>query len=375
MTGGIEMNDQGHFGLLETIALTTLVIVSKIFYTSMAAVVKSVGTAAWYETWVSCFVSIIFFLLICLLMKRFPGMDIVEIYEAVLGKIIGKVLGFTLSCYMLYYAATSLREFFEVIKAYVLPNTKDSIIYISFLGVMALIAYKGLESIARLSYITCLPILVGLLLILVMAYPYYNPDLLKPYGGYGLGKTLTVGFMRSSSFQEVLVLTIIVKSIQGKDNFIKAGLISLALSGIIVSISLLTYTMMFTYSMGGENISGLFQMSRTIYYSRYLQRVETIFLFPWVISALITAAVSKYLALYLYSNIFEINNYKPLILPFSFLIYILAVIPKNVVEFTEIYLPFTREYSLGFVYGIPILVLMIVLITGRRGEKPNAEKN
>lgn len=369
------MNNQGHFGLLETIALTTLVIVSKIFYTSLAAMVKAVGTAAWYATLISCFSSIVFFLMICLLMKRFPGMNIVEIYEQVLGKIVGKVLGFLWPCYLLYYAATSSREFFEVIKAYVLSNTRESIIYISFIGVMALIAYVGLESIVRLSYITFLPIMVGLFLILIMAHPYYDPDLLKPYWGYGFGKTLTIGFLRSSAYQEVLTLIMIVKSIQGKDNSVKAGLISLVLSGMIFSISVLTYTMMFTYSMGGENLSGLFQMSRSIYYSRYLQRVETIFLFPWVVSSLITAGVALYLALYLYGNVFEINNYKPLILPFSFLIYMVAVIPKNVVEFTEIYLSFVREYSLGFAYGIPILVLLIALITGRRGEKPSAEES
>lgn len=369
------MNNQGHFGLFEVISLTTLVIVSKIFYTSMAAVVKAVGTAAWYETLISCLVSIVFFLLIYLLIKRFPGKNIVEIYEAVLGKIAGKALGFLWPCYLLYYAATSSREFFEVIKAYVLPSTKDSIIYISFIGVMALIAYKGLESITRVSYITFIPILVGLLLILIMAHPYYDPDLLKPYWGYGLRKTLTIGFLRSSAYQEVLTLIIIVKSLQGKDSFIKAGLISLVLSGVIFSVSLLTYTMMFTYSMGGENLSGVFQMARAIYYSRYLQRVETIFLFPWVVSSLITAAVALYLALYLYSDVFELDDYKPLILPFSCLIYILAVLPKNVVEFTEIYLSLVREYSLGFAYGIPILVLLIAVITGRRGEKPNAKED
>jgi spore germination protein (amino acid permease) len=313
--------------------------------------------------------------MIYLLVKRFPDMNIVEIYEAVLGKIIGKVVVILWPCYLIYYAAICSREFFEVIKTYILPNTKDSIIYISFIGVMALMAYKGIESIVRLSYISFIPIMAGLFLIVIMAYPYYDPDLLKPYWGYGLGKTLTIGFLRSSVYQEVLILVIIVKSIQGKGNFVKAGLISLVLSGMIFSICTLTYIMMFTYSMGGENLSGMYQMARAIYYSRYLQRVETIFLFPWVISSLITAAVAQYLALYLYSSVFKINNYKPLTLPFSFLIYVLAMLPKNVVEFTAIYLLLIREYSLGFVYGIPILVLLVALITGRRGEKPSAEEN
>ena len=177
------MDKQGSFGLLETIALTSLVIMSKILYTSIPVVVKSTGTASWYETLISCFVSIVFFLIIYQLVRRFPGMDIVEVYEAVLGKVIGKVLGLLFACYLVYYSATSIREFLEMIKAYVLPNTKESIIYISFIGVIVLIVYKGLESLARLSYISFFPILGGLILILIMAYPYYNPDYLKPYMG------------------------------------------------------------------------------------------------------------------------------------------------------------------------------------------------
>lgn len=369
------MNKQGHFGLFETIALTALVMVSKVLYTSMAVVVKTTGTAAWYTTLISCIVSIVFFLIIYLLIRRFPGMDIVEIYEAVLGKVIGKVLGFSFACYLVFYTATSTREFFEVIKVYVFPNTKDSIIYISFIGVIVLIVYKGLESLARLSYISFFPILGGLLLILIMAYPYYNPDYLKPYMGYGLSNTLTIGLLRTSTYEEVLNLVIIVKLIHGRGNLLKAGLISLVLAGVIFGISLLSYIMMFTYSVGGEYLSGIFEMSKAIYFSRYFQRVETIFLFPWVVSSLITAASAYYSSLYLYCTTFKINNYKPLILPFSFLIYMLAVMPKNVIEFMQFNLAFVRKYSFSFIYGIPILVLLVAIITGKRSEKPDAKKN
>lgn len=369
------VNNQGHFGLFETTALVTIVIVSKIFYTSMGVLVKSTGTAAWYETIISCIASIIFFLLIYLLVKRFPGMNIVEIYEAVLGKAAGRAAAFLWPCYLIYYSAICSREFFEVIKTYVLPNTRDGIIFISFIGVMALISYKGIESIARLSYISFYPVIAGLFLILILAYPNYNPDYLKPYMGYGLKNTLTIGLLRSSAYEEVLTLILIVKSIHGTDNFLKAGIISLVLAGIIFSVSTMLYIMMFTYSVGSENLSGMFHIARTIYFSRYFQRVETIFLFPWVVTSLITCGNAQYLALYIYSTVFKIENYKPLILPFSFLIYILAVVPKNIIEFLNVYLAFIRQYSFGFAYGVPILVLLIAVITGKRGVKPGAKKN
>lgn len=369
------MSKQGKFGLFETTALATLVIVSKIFYTSLGVVVKSTGTAAWYGALMACTLSIIFFLIIYLLMRRFPGMDVVEIFEAVMGKFTGRVMGFLYACYLIFYAATSSREFFEVIKTYVLPNTKDSIIYISFIGVIVLIAYKGLESLVRLSYISFFPILGGLLLILILAYPYYNPGYLKPYLGYGLKNTLTYWLPRCAVYEEVLTLIIIVKSIHGMDNFLKAGLTGLILSGIIFSLSAVSYIMMFTYVFGAENLSGMFHMSRTVYFSRFFQRMETIFLFPWVVSSLITAGAACYLSLYVYCASFKINNYKPLIFPFSFLIYMIAVIPKNITDFIQNYLPIVRQYSAINNYGIPILVFLVAVITGKRGEKQSVKKN
>lgn len=369
------MNNQGQFGLFETTLFITLIITSAALYTGLAVVVKKTGTAGWYETLISCAVSIVFFLMLYLLMKRFQGMDLIEIYETVLGKIIGKVVGLIFACYLLYYTAVNLRQFIEMIKIYVLPSTKDSIIYASFMGVIILVVYKGLESIVRLSYISFFPILAGILLILVMAYPYYNPDYLKPYMGYGLGKTLTTGFLQSPVYDGVMTLGIIIKSIHGTNNLRRAGLVSLILSAIIFSISVLAYLMMFTYSVGGENVSGMFHIARTIFFSRYFQRLETVFLIPWVVTSVLTVSYGYYLSLYVYCTIFKIENYNPLIFPFSFIIYIFAAMPRNIIEFIQVNLAFARNYGLGISYGIPLLVLLIAVITGKRGEKLNAKKN
>src|SRR5687768_528851 len=103
MTGRDMMIKEGKFGLFEAICLTTLVIVPKIFYTKPMAITKDLGTAAWYGTLIACITSIIFFMLLYLLMKRFPGKNLVEVFEASLGKILGKAAAIILFVYFLYY--------------------------------------------------------------------------------------------------------------------------------------------------------------------------------------------------------------------------------------------------------------------------------
>jgi spore germination protein KB len=368
------MIKEGRFGLHEAVCLTTLVIIPKIFYTSPMAIVIDLGTAAWYGTLVSCITSMIFFMLIYLLMKRFPEKNLVEVFEASMGKILGKVIAIIFCGYFIYYCGMNVREFLEMLKAFNLPYTPPSVILFAFLSIVALIAFYGLEAISRFAYISFLPIMGGLLAILMLASSYYYPDLLKPYLGYGLLKTVLTGFERSSAYDEVVILAIIINSIHGLKNLKKAGIISLLLSGLTFSLTLLCYIMTFGYNVGSENVSGVYSMSRLIYFNRFFQRVESIFLFFWVISSVITIAAVFYIAVSTYCKTFVIKNHRPLILPFSFLTFMIALLPNNLSETMQYHMLIIRQYSGIILYGLPVLALLISIVLGRKGGKVKDEK-
>lgn len=356
------MSKGGKFSVHEGILFTTVIIVSKILYTSSAIVVQQTGTACWYTTLISSFTTVIFFLLVCMLLNRFPGKGLAKVFEAVLGKILGKISSLFFSIYILYYAGSTLREFLEMIKVYNLPDTPPSVILVTFLAVSVLFAYKGIENIIRVASINFYMILLGLLVILLMAYPYYDIDYLKPYWGYGFKKSLYVGFLRSSAYEEVLTLPIIVTSLHSVKDCKKIGIISVLLSGFIFSIAFTCYLMAYQYPMGKENLSGIFQLSRIIYYNRYVQRVESVFLFAWVISSLITVSTAFYLSVRVYCESFDIADRRPLLIPFFLLAYAIALQPKSISELIDINLKFIRQYSLYLNFGVPILVLIIALI-------------
>lgn len=363
------MYKEGKFGLVELISITTLAIVSKIFYTSTAVIINQAGTSAWYTTLISCFLSIILFMLAYSLMKRFPGKSIVQVYEKVVGKIIGKSLGFIFSFYILFYGASNLREFVEMIKSYNYPDTDLSILMICYMIVIILIVYKGIENIGKISRITIYPIIIGLFIILIMSYPYYNFDYTKPLLGYGIGNTLRTAFFRSSAYQEVTVLFVLARCAHNVKDIKKAGIISILISGTIFVISVLCYLMAFSYSMGKEYLSGIFQLSKLIYYNRYFQRVESIFLFIWIISSVLTTALAFYASMSLYCDIFEISDHRPLLLPHAFFMYIISLLPENLIQLLYFNLKINREYGLFLAFGTPILILLIARISGKKGDE------
>jgi len=365
---------EGNFGITEAVALTTIVLITKAFYTSIRVLVEATSTSAWYATMISCGISILLFLLVYLLMKRFPNKELIEIFEIVTGKFIGKILALVFSAYFVYYAGSSLREFVEMIKAYVLPYTPPSAIIFVFLGVVVFFAYVGLEGIARMSYVSLIIILIGLALILVLPLPFYNVDNLFPLAGYSLQSTLYAGLIRTSAYSDVIFLAFFINAIHGVKQFKKVGLISLALSGAIISLTILCSLLAFEYVQASENLSTLFQLSRIIYFNRFFQRVDSIFIFIWVVASIMNVALVFYMAASIFCKTFKISNHRPSLLPFAFFTFTVTLLPESLSEVVERNVLFLRQYSIFITYLIPILVLLLALIRGKKGEKIKVEK-
>lgn len=368
------MIKEGKFGTFEAVSLMTIILITKGFFTSIRVVIKTTGTAAWYTTLISAATSIILFLLVYLLMKRFPGKNLVEVFDRSVGKILGKAFSLIFCAYLIYYAGSNLREFMEMLKAYMYPYTQPSVILFAFMLAVVTLSYIGLEGIVRVSAICFIPIIAGLCLILFLAYPYYRIDYLFPLEGFGISKTLYHGITRSSAYSDIIILAFVINSIHGIKNFKKAGLISLILSGLALSISILCDIMAFAYSQGSENVSSLFQLSRMIYFSRFFQRVESIFLFIWVIASVITVAAGFYTSVSIFCKAFNVSNHKPLLLPAAYLTIMISLLPKNLSEVSEVNITFLRQYSAIITYGIPIFALIISLVLGKKGEKIKDEK-
>lgn len=145
------MIKEGHFGFMEAFSVMAIVLVTKVFYVGPMALIKYLGTAAWYGTLISCGGALVFFTLLYLLMKRFPQQDLFQIFETVTGKLTGKTLILIFAVFLLYNAGINLIEFTAVLKAYNMPITPPSMIILPFLLVVAAMAYVGLEGVVRAS--------------------------------------------------------------------------------------------------------------------------------------------------------------------------------------------------------------------------------
>lgn len=367
------MIEEGKFGVQEAVSLLTITIVSKAFYTSPAMVMKVVGTAGWYMTMISALTATIAFTPVYLLLKRFPGKNIMEAYDTVLGRVGGSVFSFLFFFIILVSAAANIREFTEVLIVYVYPLSPPSYIMILLSAIIAFAAFLGLESIARVSRLFAGILLSGLALLMVLSVKNYKFYRLFPILGYGFGKTLINGLLRSSAYGDIIIIAVFACSLQGISHVRKAGYNSLVFAGIIITSIIFTFTLSFPYYTGKEATAPMYLSATLIDFGPFFKRLESMFLFIWSISHVISSSALFYISLMIYSHIFNIEDKKPLILPLSIILFALAMIPDSMNSLITIYMQTLRSYGWVIFFPPPALVLLLAVIKGRKGESKSAK--
>lgn len=365
------MIKEGKFGPQEAIWLTTIAISAKVFYTSPATISGIVGTTGWYMTLISVSVATIGFTYIYMLLKRFPGKDLIEIFEITMGRLFGFIFSALLAMLMISIAAIRTREFSDVLKVYVLPLTSMSFILILFIGTVTILNILGLETIARLSKLIAYAMVTGFFIVIVLGQQNYNFHYIYPIFGYGIGKTVFHGVIRNSVYGEIIILAIFAPSLQGIKYIKKAGYTSLALSGFFISIAVLAFILTFPYYVAMEVTSPMYELATLIDYGRFLQRVDPIFLFTMSISSIISVSAVFYAFVSIYCKMFRIQDTKPVILAASIITYAIAISQKSISDVTFGSVQSLRDYG-GFIIFIPPLISLIAAKLRKKGETKDA---
>ncbi len=365
------MIKEGKIGVQEAISLITITICVKFYFTSLAFVVRLVGTAAWYSTLVSAAVAIFGFIGMHSLLKRFPGKDIIEAFELSLGRMLGFIFSLVLFASLFVGNAILIREFAEVTKVYVLPLTPPSFVIGAILSMVMGACFLGLESIARFARAVALILLFGFLIVIILCAGNYNVYNLFPFYGYGLDKVVSNGFSRSSFYGEVAVLGVIAASMQGASHIKKVGLYSLSISGILTATAIITSVMAFNYAQSQEIVSNIYALARIISIGGFLQRLDPIFIFTWCIGTLISAATVFYASLSIYCKMFRIQDMRPVIIPAAIILFTICMMPKDLIEIT-FYVQISRQYGWIITFGLPLIALFAAAIRKKEGAKKSA---
>jgi hypothetical protein len=192
-------------------------------------------------------------------------------------------------------------------------------------------------------------------------------DYLFPLWGPGLTQIIKAGAIKSSMTGEILLVSIFNPYLRERKQIKTVVIGSLIIYGILFTLTMAIYEMVFPYPSAVTLLPyPLYMLARIIYYGRFLQRVEAIFIFIWVFSLLVTISSLFYGATLSLARGLKLPVYQPLLFPLAILVYSVNFLIPNFPAGAWLDSHVLHNYSFIVAFGLPALVWLMVKIWNKR---------
>lgn len=356
----------GKLGVAEGLSFVLILTVSRIFLSTPTVILEDSAGLGWLETFLHGVPAMGMFFLLLYVFKRFPG-DLYQVSQQLVGSVGAWIISlYYLAVFFINYILV-LRQFAENTLLTALPSVEFNIVIMAYAGVAALIVYAGLEAMTRAAYVF-LPLgVVLLVLVLTMLAPFYNFYNLAPWQGTGLMKVFGGALSKSGVDFGIMAFLILAPTFHSLRTIRIAAVVGMGLSLLLRSLSLLVYTLVFGVAVGREKALPFFEMARLVYISRYVQRLEALFIILWVIVGTLNLAASLYVGLYIMTRLFKLPSMRPLIFVVTIILAELSMLPPDVVTVIGMDAQAIVFFNIG-IYIIPLILFVATIMKSRQKE-------
>lgn len=352
-----ETTAGGKFGTAEAVVLLTISSMGRIFLTHPRSLVEIAGPAAWLSVLAGMALALVQAYIIYLVLKPYPDKNIVEVTQDTLGKIAGTAANLLYTLFFITVAATFARTFSEALLISALPRTPISVVTIGYIAMGILGAFYGLEAMARSARVTFPFVAGGITFLLLSLIPMWDSTNLFPILGTGPYNVFVRGGLVSAGITEILLAGVIVQSFRDPQMLGK-----ITSRAIVISFFYLTLLEMFLvltvfWVAAGEYTLPLYSLSRNIYFGRFFQRVESVFIIIWVYVGMVKIALTIYASAVTLAGTFKLPDYRPLIWSIAMIVFVASLLPPDFPTTVLIESQYIRLFALLTALIVPLAVL------------------
>lgn len=362
-------------GKREVISLQLILICNQLILGFPGIMSNSVGNAGWIMTIYVSIIALCLFLIISKFYSAFEGKDLLDIGEFVGGNIVRVIVGLMVTIDCAFIISIKLREFTEHIK--ILSFTKSPVTFIMLFFTLGMIisVHFGIESLTRSASIALPIISIGIIIVVAGSIKNFEFSNLMPIFGKGPYDIFVGGLPRVSIYSGLISLFFIPPFMGEYKNIRKIGITVIILSGLILTLGVLAYLLVFPYPISANNVLPFFELSRILEYGRFFQRIESVFLLIWTLSGLLYLSCGLFFIVYIFSKTFKLKYYRPLIIPFTLIMFAISLIPESLMEVMYIDNKIIRSYGWLVPFGMTFVLLAIARLVKRkkRGRVKNGK--
>ncbi|MCL6452003.1 MAG: spore germination protein [Alicyclobacillus sp.] len=361
-------------GARELTSMTTVLIATNAFL-SYPAISSSAGLeAAWMEPLWAGGMAILAFLIIDMMFRRyFPGQDLLEVAHRTFGKAVGGFIAIAYAAYFIWTTAVIMRQFAETVIITVLPNTPIVVVVGLFTVTMCYVASCGLEAICRLGQLTFPLVSLGIISAVCLTGNWWQPTFLMPLWGNGVGAVFRGSLYSASSFINVLLLCLIYPHAKDYRDLRRVGLWSTVWGMLLLTVFVVGYHLVFAPELTSKMASPIYSMARLVHIGRFLQRVESVYVFIWVAAAVIHLSITLWAASYVLSGTFNWPTHRPILPALGLACLTVGMTQPDIATVIRSQRAAHMTWAWAVIFVVPILLLAVgaLRVRGRPRPKPS----
>jgi len=254
-------------------------------------------------------------LMVLSLVEHYPGKNLLQVSEILLGKWIGKILGFIYIVISGYYGGLVLGEVGDMYQVSAMPLVPITIFYLGALLLVFYLIRSGIEVLSRFSEVIFPMIVIALVLQVVLAVPRIEQGELLPILSEGF-KPLIFAEIKVVPFAMTYILFLVGIAAflpTGKQELIqlkKSVWRAVFLVGILNMLVTLIQIVVFGPNETVRLVYGILALGKMVEISRTVAGVESLFLGIWLGALLIKISTLSFTVIWGLETVFSLKGLK-----------------------------------------------------------------
>ncbi|WHY74891.1 endospore germination permease [Fictibacillus enclensis] len=302
--------------------------------------------------------------------KLYPQESLIQLIERIIGRFMGKIIGFLYLFFFLHSGSIILREYSTFISVSFLQTTPPFVIIGGMVLVCSFAVRGGIEGLGRTAnlfvpMVALLPLLIASLLL-----KDFEPQNMLPVIEHGFGPVLLGAAAPQAWFGQTLFISMILPFLSDREKGMKWSLIMVIVITVNFTITNLLAVFLFNGTASGYAYP-LFTAVRYITIATFFEHLESVTIAIWITGIFIKIAMVYYALVLGTAQWLNLKDYKPIVFPFGLLLTVFGcqwVAPnfETLNQFVVVIYPFYGTLLLTF---IPLLLLVIAKIRQKQNKE------
>ncbi|MGN7407935.1 GerAB/ArcD/ProY family transporter [Sporosarcina sp. SAFN-010] len=361
---------------METIKISvrqfTILVILFLTGSSILLVPGIIAQVSKQDAWITAILGVGISLLLVVLYNAVgsiePSMTLVGMIEKVFGKWVGKIVTTVFLFFTLIISSELLYFVGSFMQVQIMPETPLIAFNLLFVSVVIIGVRYGLETIARFAEIIFPFFILLFILTVLLLSPNIEVQNVQPILETKPKQMIysILLFVSIFSFSPIVLLMFFPNTVNNPQLAKKAFLKGTLIAGIILIIVTLLTILVLGEKETSQSIYPTFSLAKRIEIGNFIQRLEMIVAFIWIVTLYFKIALYFYATVVGCAQLVNIKDYRSLTLPLGLIVVALSVIVHpNIVR--------AMEFNKGtwILFGATLGVLLPLLLLGVAKFKKN----